>query len=146
MRIKQTFTAVVGLLLIALLLSACSGDSSSESPNSFTVAATEDFTYSPDTISVAAGQEVTLTFNNEGSVEHSLNILNSEEELEHVLEEAHEEEELHEELALEIHEIEPGASETKTFTAPAEAGDYIFFCSLPGHAEEGLVGTLTVTP
>lgn len=145
MRIKQTFTVVVGLLLIALLLSACGG-TSSESPNSFTVAATEDFTYSPDTISVTAGQEITLTFNNEGSVEHSLNILNSDEELEHVLEEAHEEEELHEELALEIHEIEPGASETKTFTAPTEAGDYIFFCSLPGHADEGLVGTLTVTP
>ncbi len=145
MRSKHIFSSIIGLLLIALLLSACSG-SSSDAPNTFTINATEDFNYSPDTITVKKGQEITLTFNNEGSVDHSLNILNSEEELEHILEGAHEEEELHKELLIEFHEIGPGETATETFTVDLDPGDYIFFCSLPGHAEAGLVGTLTVTP
>lgn len=140
----KTLLIITLLLLAGLLLAACAGGS--ESQNTFTIAATDDFTYAPDNLTVKAGQEVMVTFNNEGSVAHSFNILRGDEELEHVLEEAHEEEELHEELLLEIHEIGPGASETKTFTAPTEPGDYTFFCSLPGHAKEGLVGTLTVTP
>jgi len=140
----KTLLTINALLLVGLLLAACGGGSDSQ--NTFTITATDDFTYAPDRLTVKAGQEVTLTFNNEGPVEHSFNILKGDEELEHALEAAHEEEELHEELLLEIHETEPGASETKTFTTPTEPGDYTFFCSLPGHADEGLVGILTVTP
>jgi uncharacterized cupredoxin-like copper-binding protein len=64
-------------------------------------------------------------------------------DLEHAAEE--DEEELHEELLLEIHEIAPGESTTETFTAPSEPGDYAFLCVVPGHAEAGMVGTLTVS-
>ena len=144
MRSKHILSSIIGLLLIALLLSACGG-SSNDAPNTFTINATEDFNYSPDTITVKKGQEVTLTFNNEGSVDHSLNILNSDEDLEHVLEGAHEEEELHKELLIEFHEIAAGETTTETFIVDIEPGEYAFFCSLPGHADAGLVGTLTVT-
>jgi azurin len=39
-----------------------------------------------------------------------------------------------------------GAGETVevTFTAPAKAGSYTFFCSFPGHYLAGMKGTLTV--
>lgn len=37
-----------------------------------------------------------------------------------------------------------GESDTITFTAPDEAGDYDFICSFPGHYSGGMTGTLLV--
>ena len=41
-------------------------------------------------------------------------------------------------------EASAGESETGGFTID-EAGDYTFFCSVPGHRAGGMEGTLTVT-
>lgn len=125
------------------LLVACGR--SDESSNGITISVDDNFRYSPSTFSVRAGQPVTLTFQNKSSVEHSFNILKGGEELEHVLEEAHDEEALHEELFFEMHAVAPGNSETKTFTAPSEPGDYVVFCSISGHAEAGVTGTMKVS-
>ncbi len=38
----------------------------------------------------------------------------------------------------------PGESETITFTAPAEAGEYPFVCSFPGHTPAGMRGIMVV--
>ncbi len=35
-------------------------------------------------------------------------------------------------------------SETRDITINAEAGEYEYYCRLPGHREAGMVGTLTV--
>lgn len=45
-----------------------------------------------------------------------------------------------------IHEVTPGTGDTATITIPddAEAGEYEFYCSVPGHREMGMVGTLTI--
>src|SRR5690625_6378699 len=37
-----------------------------------------------------------------------------------------------------------GESDTITFTAPEEAGEHTFLCSLPGHYAGGMIGTLVV--
>jgi plastocyanin len=34
---------------------------------------------------------------------------------------------------------------TSTVTATLEAGEYTFYCSVPGHEAGGMTGTLTVT-
>ncbi len=128
----------------AFVLSACGGGASTS--NEIKVTTDDSFKYSPATVTVKAGQEVQLTFENSASVEHSFNILKLGEELEHVLEEAHDEEALHEELVFEMHEVAAGQSATESFTAPTEPGDYTFFCAIPGHAEAGEVGVLKVTP
>ncbi len=39
-----------------------------------------------------------------------------------------------------------GRDETGTLDAMLEPGDYILFCTLPGHESLGVVGTLTITP
>jgi nitrite reductase (NO-forming) len=38
-----------------------------------------------------------------------------------------------------------GPDETKTFTFPAKPGIYDFYCSVPGHEQAGMKGTLTVS-
>jgi nitrite reductase (NO-forming) len=45
-----------------------------------------------------------------------------------------------------IHEVTAGNGDSVTITIPedAEAGEYEFYCSVPGHRESGMVGTLTV--
>ena len=37
-----------------------------------------------------------------------------------------------------------GEGETSTVSAEVEAGEYTFYCSVPGHQEGGMEGTLTV--
>lgn len=142
---KKTFVA---LSVFALVLVACGGGTQGGS-GEFEVTVDDDFTYSPNVLSVSAGQEVTITFINSGSVEHTFNIAKKGAELEHVLEEddaEHREEEMHEIVFAEMHEVAPGSSTSLTFTAPLEEGDYAIFCSIPGHYDAGLSGTLRVGP
>ncbi len=42
--------------------------------------------------------------------------------------------------------LDLGRDETGTLDAMLEPGDYILFCTLPGHESLGVVGTLTITP
>ena len=39
-----------------------------------------------------------------------------------------------------------GANETVDTTFTATPGTYTFYCSIPGHREAGMEGTLTVLP
>lgn len=134
-------------MILALVLVACGGGGEEASGDSgaITVSVQDEFRFEPATISVAAGESVDITFENTGSVEHSLYILKADAELEHVLEEE-DEEHLHEELLFDIHEVAPSENATVTLTAPDTPGDYSIACLVPGHADSGMVGTLQVTP
>lgn len=134
-------------IMLALLLVACGGGNQGASgdSNAVTVNAQDDFSFDPSTITVAAGETIEITLQNNGTVEHSFNILKADAELDHVLQEE-DEEHLHEELLFDIHETPAGESQTETFTAPDTAGEYTFACLVPGHAAAGMTGTLRVTP
>jgi azurin len=41
--------------------------------------------------------------------------------------------------------VESGKSATISFQAPAQAGDYAYLCTFPGHFLAGMKGTLTIT-
>jgi len=144
---NRSRVALILFGIAALVLAACggSGDAAQNGPLDIAVTGSDDFRFNPATITVQAGQQVNLTFENAGAVEHTFNILKADAELEHVVGET-DEEHLHEELLFDIHEVAPGESETEPFTAPSEPGDYVIACLLPGHADAGMVGTLTVTP
>ncbi len=144
---NKTLNLILALVLSAFLLTACGGGGDTTS-NEFSVTVVNEFGFDPDTITVKAGETVTVTFENSGTVEHNLNFLKPGAELDHLLEEIDEGagEHIDEELLTDMHSIEPGHSETVTFVAPSEAGEYNFICTTPGHAEAGSVGTFVVVP
>lgn len=159
---------------------ACGGDrqqstsaetsaATSASPDTIEVTM-EDFAYSPDTLTVPVGHDVTLAFTNTGSVEHYFVVgdtittgrdgfeqnlfsgvsieKNKQAEGHEGDDEEHEEEEEHH--ANEF-ELSPGGSGTMTFTLPpSKAGTYTIACfeTTGGkkHYEMGMKGTLTVSP
>lgn len=85
---------------------------------SLEVIATE-MSYTPDEVAVVAGT-VTVVLHNEGAILHDLRI------------------------GEEPFIVEAVAGETSTATVSLDAGRYRLFCSLPGHAEGGMEGTLEV--
>ena len=130
----------------------------------------KDFAYDPDTLTVPAGQKVTLAFTNAGTVEHYFvvgdKIASNKDGFEQNLfggvsiekskqtedhdgdeEEEHEEEEGGHEN---VFELPPGGSGSMMFTLPSEkAGTYTIACfETTGdkkHYEMGMKGTLRVT-
>jgi len=135
MEIKMKKHLLVFLVFALLsILVACGGSGPS---TSLRIDMT-DFMYNPAEIVVPAGEEITLELVNNGAVEHEIVIMNfgtevgadfGEEDEANIYWEA---------------ELEPGESETFTFIAPSEPGDYQIVCGIEGHYMAGMVGSLTV--
>lgn len=88
---------------------------------SLTVVGSE-FAFSPSSLSFKAGEQVQITFKNDGKYPHNLVIR---------------------ETGVSTKIIESGATEVLNFTAP-KAGSYSFYCSVAGHEEAGMKGGITV--
>lgn len=86
-----------------------------------TVSGTE-YSFSPPSIIVSAGEKVKIIFRNEGRVIHDLVI---------------------KELNVGTRMIGSGQTDTVEFTAPT-SGTYTFICSVPGHTAAGMRGDLIV--
>src|SRR5690606_24318621 len=89
--------------------------------STFEVEGTDDLKYSQTSATVAAG-EVEIVLTSGPSVEHNVVI-----------------EELDDEVV-----VEAGPGETASGTVELEPGTYTFYCSIPGHRQAGMEGTLTV--
>lgn len=98
-----------------------------------------DFQYTPNTFTVPAGQEITLSATNNGGVEHSFVIMKKGIKLTSGFTEADQANVYWEETALPV-----GETVTATFTAPSEPGVYQIVCAVPGHFEAGMIASLTV--
>lgn len=135
--------ALAGLAIGAAFLAACASG-----PADQVVALTaRTMAYEPSRIEVKAGAPVELTFVNEDVLEHDFSILEipvasvSEADSMSAEHEAH-----METAALDpvLHvAAEPGTTGRLTFT-PTKPGTYEFFCTVSGHKEAGMVGTLVV--
>ncbi len=101
---------------ITLILFACSG---SKAPSEAEIVLKE-WAIEPQEITVQAGQ-VTFTLQNAGNLEHDFKIERIEGKSELIL---------------------PQGSGTWEVTLPP--GSYSVICSVPGHKEAGMIGTLTV--
>jgi plastocyanin len=87
----------------------------------FYVSGTE-YSFSPSSITVKPGETVRISFQNDGELPHNLTIGA---------------------LGIGTRTIAPGLVDTIEFVAPV-AGTYDFFCSVSGHKESGMTGTLIV--
>lgn len=124
--------ALVFLAATALLLAGCG-------PGSVDLEVTmTDFDFTPANVSAPAGAEVNLTLVNDGTVEHEWVLVEQGEMIEAPFGDEDEDKIYWE------GEVEPGDSETFTFTAPSEPGEYQVVCGIAGHLEAGMEGTLTV--
>ena len=81
------------------------------------------FRFEPDRIEVRPGQQVTLRVVNRGPSPHDLSI---------------------ERLQVDTGQFNPGEERTLTFAAPTQPGEYEFICTVPGHLQLGMKGTLVV--
>jgi nitrite reductase (NO-forming) len=82
--------------------------------------ASHDIFFEPDTLTIAADTAVTISIPNEGAAPHNFSI---------------------DELEISIDQA-PGEEQDVEINAPA--GEYEFYCNVPGHREAGMTGTLIV--
>ncbi len=138
---------ILMLLLVVLLGVACGGTETEEAAESELSIVATDIVYDAARLEVPAHQPVHLTLVNAGALEHDFSIREIAAEDTHASEgEADDHattEDVHD-LALHV-AAPPGGSGVLEFT-PTEAGEYEYYCTVPGHKEAGMVGTLVVTP
>lgn len=96
-----------------------------------------DYFFKPDAFDTNSGQAVRLTLANSGSVEHNFTISD-------VTKDKAPEPWKDPSIATTVvTKAAPGANGKGSFLAPA-SGEYVFFCSVPGHADLGMHGTFVV--
>lgn len=139
---KLPKTRWLALLVASAALSACASRGG-EADAELTVEAKE-FAFAPATLEVTAGQPVKLTLQNTGALEHDFSVMeipmegHAEESggMEHDMPGMAEEPELHVAAAAKQHA-------TLEFT-PTKPGTYEFWCTVSGHKDAGMTGTLVV--
>ena len=131
------------ILILSLLLFASACANSSAPRTEITLEAT-DFTYGPASITVPAGQPVTLTINNTGKVEHDFVI--AEINVSDVVVPDTGPAEHHQmgQAEYDLHfTAQAGETAVLQFTA-LDPGTYKFFCTIKGHEEAGMIGKMVV--
>ena len=104
--------------------SSSSGEDTSQEITRITVEG-DEFSFSPADFTVKRGKTVELTFRNVGRAPHNFIV---------------------DELGLATKTIGGGKTDIVAFLAPDSAGSltYTSYCSIPGHREAGMVGTITI--
>lgn len=133
-------------LLAASLLAACGATAAAPAePQSLTVK-TNEFTFVPAQITVASAQPVELTLQNTGAVEHDWSVreidLSGKPTTAGESGDGHMAGDMHDAPKLHV-AAGPGGQAKLSFVA-SKPGTYEFFCTVAGHKEAGMVGTLTV--
>jgi uncharacterized cupredoxin-like copper-binding protein len=139
---KATGAFAIILVAVALLAAACGssgstggsgggsssgGSSGGSTPTSGSITVTEkDFTITPSSITAKAGD--TLSVQNSGTVSHNLVIANSSNQ-----------------ILAQTPLIQPGQSAQLPLPSTLAAGTYQAYCSVPGHRQQGMQGTLTIS-
>lgn len=110
---------VASLLLAAVLLTACGGGDGG-GPTTLEVTGTDGLAFQPAELSAAPGDVAVELTAGEGT-RHTFVIEDGEQTV-----------------------VEAAAGQTASGTVTLEEGSYTFYCSVPGHRDAGMEGTLTV--
>ena len=140
MRIWQ----MLGLwLIVGLTVAACAGQSNPQAETQISLEVS-DFKFTPNNLELTAGQPVKLTLHNASVLEHDFSIVEiplvgtAEETggMEHAMGDAAAEPELH---------VAVGGGQRASLELTAtKPGTYDFWCTVSGHKEAGMTGTLVV--
>ena len=138
---------VLILALLALLVAACGGGQQEETATDLSLIAT-DIAFDNEQLEVGVNQPVRLTLENAGALEHDFSVR------EIAVHDVHAEESEADDHAMteDAHELdlhvaaEPGGGRAVLEFTPTEPGEYEYYCTVAGHKEAGMVGTLVVGP
>ena len=120
---------------ISILLTACGGGGKPSTTIDVTMT---DFRFMPDQFTIPAGKDITINATNNGAVVHNFVLMKlgtnagdtwGDEDIPNIFWEM---------------ELQPGTTESQTFTAPSDPGEYQVVCRTPGHIAAGMVAKLTV--
>jgi len=132
------------LLIPVLMLGLTACGSAPQTATRLTLTATE-YSYSPAQFIVPLGDTVTLVFQNNGLLEHDFVIEKI--ALTNTTAESTSSSGMSHDMTgmdFDLHvSVTSGQSTTLEFT-PSQAGTYVFFCTVPGHKEAGMIGQMTV--
>lgn len=128
-------TAVAATLIIGI--AACGGDDGAggASPSIESVATSYEF--DPDSWTVDAGEELTVSFTNDASIAHDWAVLELGEDIES-------EDELTEDKVLFQVSAKSGGETTEAAFTIDEPGVYQVICTIRGHFDAGMTGSLDV--
>ena len=131
---KKHLLIIFLILFMAIGLSAC-GSVYDEATISPTITL-DDINFDPGKVTVPAGKEITITFINEGTMDHKWALMTT--PVESPFDAS---DEVNIFYAI---EVEAGEITTATFYSPAAAGEYEMVCAIPGHPEGDLIGKVIV--
>jgi uncharacterized cupredoxin-like copper-binding protein len=130
---KQSILLISILAVTMFILSAC-GSKGTKLNVEMT-----DFKFIPDTFTVPAGATVSLALKNSGALEHSFVIMKAGTQASVPFSQQDQAN-----IYFQV-KVEAGQNTTTSFTAPSTPGTYEVVCDIPGHLEQGMKATLTVT-
>ena len=143
---KSRWGAGLVLVVVGGILAACSGGAAettpgtSDAPRAIEMTMTDDLRFSPDPVTVAAGETIRFVVINPTALEHVF-VIGDEEEQEHHAEDMMSGGMMHDE----DNAISVSAGETKelvyTFHEP---GELLIGCHVQGHYEAGMIGHIIV--
>lgn len=142
---KKSLVILLFVTLVLVVTGCGAGGAETNAPQEVIVTTT-DLAFDTNRIEVTANQPVVLTLRNDGALEHDFSIMHIPVQ---VTDAAEEDEAGHDMGAMEempeLHVAAmPGMSNSVTFT-PTEPGEYTYLCTVSGHQDAGMTGTLVVT-
>jgi plastocyanin len=148
MNLKVRFWILSLALVGAVILSSCGGGGGGGAGGgaALNVTAQDTLKFEPATLSASAGAEATVNFKNAGAQQHNW-VLTSTADADRVATEAAAKAGDATGIAGVLAAgklLAGGSSEEIKFTAPA-AGSYTYICTVPGHYQAGMKGTLTTS-
>ena len=141
---------LVSVTAAAVILAGCGGEDTRAATTDLSITGTDGLAFEPEAFTIPAGQEATVEFTAEPSVEHDLVIegvgmdamAGDEGDGD---DEGHATDDDQTMADDDLHIVHADAGETvaATFTVD-EPGTYQMYCSIPGHRSAGMEATLTV--
>ncbi|HRC62890.1 MAG: cupredoxin domain-containing protein [Dehalococcoidia bacterium] len=143
-RIVRSLPLVLAAFAALALLAACGGDDKDEAPARAMQVSMQDIAYSNIALTASKGEHIRIELDNKGQVTHDFTVDGIPMQGLHMMGGASGGDHQHMAADHAMHlALDKGQSGSLEFT-PTEAGTYEFYCTVAGHRDAGMHGTLTV--